>query len=39
MLYVHMNFPGSPRKSYEPHTMSLEFQLLFQAPFLVKINF
>ena len=34
-LYVHMNFPGSPRKSYVPHTTFLEFWLLFQVPFLL----
>ena len=30
MSYVHMNFPGSPRKSYAPHTLFLGFSALLQ---------
>ena len=30
MAYVHMNFPGSPRKSYVPHTLFLGFSTLLQ---------
>ena len=30
MSYVHMNFPGSPRKSYVPHTSFLGFLTLLQ---------
>ena len=36
---IRAYLPGSPRKSYVPHTTFLEFWLLFQAPFLVRINF
>ena len=39
VVYVHLTFPGSPRKSYAPHTTFLEFQLLFQVPFFVEDNF
>ena len=37
VLCVHMNFPSSPKKLYVPHMTFLEFQLLFQSPFLVRI--
>ena len=30
MLYVHMNWPGSSRKSYVPHTSFLDFSALLQ---------
>ena len=30
MLYVHMSFPSSPRKSYIPHTLFLDFSALPQ---------
>ena len=34
---ILVNFPGLLRKLCVPHTTFLEFRLLFQAPFLLKI--
>ena len=36
--FVHMNFPCSPKKSNVPHMTFLEFRLLFERTFLVKIK-